>query len=292
VGTTPSTSCSGGTASNYTISTYISGAVTINKATPTFSNFANVSKTYGASTFDLTAPTSATPGTWSYSSGTTSVISLSGNSATVVGAGTSVITATFTPDDTTNYNSGGTISMTVTVSKPTIAITASSHTVAFGGSVPTITPSYSGFVNGEDSSVVSGLTCSTAYTTTTSVGTTTSTCAGATANNYSFRYTSGVITVTQGGQTSPLTITSTPVTYGSTLLLTTLGGSGNGETRFVIDSGPCTVSGSTLTPTAAGTCMVTATKEANGNYLASSSSSIFNPSTTGLLIGVLPSVFT
>jgi len=273
VGTTPSTSCSGGTASNYTISTYISGAVTINKATPTFSNFANVSKTYGASTFDLTAPTSATPGTWSYSSGTTSVISLSGSSATVVGAGTSVITATFTPDDTTNYNSGGTISMTVTVSKPTIAITASSHTVAFGGSVPTITPSYSGFVNGEDSSVVSGLTCSTAYTTTTSVGTTTSTCAGATANNYSFRYTSGVITVTQGGQTSPLTITSTPVTYGSTLLLTTLGGSGNGETTFVIDSGPCTVSGSTLTPTAAGTCMLTATKAANGNYLASSSSS-------------------
>ena len=291
VGTSPSTSCSGGTASNYTISTYISGAVTINKATPTFSNFANVSKTYGASTFDLTAPTSATPGTWSYSSGTTSVISLSGNSATVVGAGTSVITATFTPDDTTNYNSGGTISMTVTVSKPTIAITASSHTVAFGGSVPTITPSYSGFVNGEGPSVLSGLTCSTSYTTTTSVGKTTSTCSGATANNYSFSYTSGEITVTQGGQTSALTISSTSVTYGSTMALTTLGGSGNGETTFVIDSGPCTVSGSTLTPTAAGTCMVTATKAANGNYLASSSiSTAITVNPKGLTISGLTGV--
>jgi uncharacterized repeat protein (TIGR02543 family) len=273
VGTSPSTSCSGGTASNYTISTYISGAVTINKATPTFSNFANVSKTYGASTFDLTAPTSSTPGTWSYLSATASVISLSGNSATVAGTGTSVITATFTPDDTTNYNSSGTIFMTVTVSKPTIAITASSHTVTFGGSVPTITPSYSSFVNGEGPSVLSGLTCSTSYTTTTSVGITTSTCSGATANNYSFSYTSGEITVTQGGQTSALTISSTSVTYGSTMALTTLGGSGNGETTFVIDSGPCTVSGLTLTPTAAGTCMVTATKAANGNYLAASSSS-------------------
>jgi len=257
---------------NYTIS-YVDGSVTITKATPTLSNFANVSKPYGASTFDLTAPTSATPGTWSYSSGTTSVISLSGSSATVVGAGTSVITATFTPEDTTNYNSGGTISMTVTVSKPTIAITASSHTVAFGGSVPTITPSYSGFVNAEDSSVVSGLTCSTSYTTTTSVGSTTSTCSGATSSNYSFSYTSGVITITQGGQTSALTINSTSVTYGSILSLTTLGGSGSGANSFIVNSGPCSVSGDQLSASAAGTCMVTATKAANGNYLASSSSS-------------------
>ncbi|MEI6551800.1 MAG: MBG domain-containing protein, partial [Actinomycetes bacterium] len=288
VGTSPSTSCSGGTASNYTISSYNSGAVTINKATPTLSNFANVSKTYGASTFDLTAPTAATPGTWSYSSGTTSVISISGSSATVVGAGTSVITATFTPDDTTNYNSGGTISMTVTVSKPTISITASSHTVAFGGSVPTITPTYSGFVNGDTASVISGLTCSTSYTTTTSVGTTTSTCAGASASNYSFSYTSGVITITQGDQTTALTINTRSVTYGSTLSLATSGGSGIGSNSFNVDSGPCTISGATLTPTAAGTCMVTATKAANGNYLASSSiSTAITVSPKGLTISGL-----
>jgi uncharacterized repeat protein (TIGR02543 family) len=265
--------------------------IAIGKATPTLSNFSNVSKTYGASTFDLTAPTSTTTGTWSYSSGTTSVISLSGSSATVVAAGTSVITATFTPDDTTNYNSGGTISMTVTVSKPTIAITASSHTVAFGGSVPTITPSYSGFVNGEDSSVVSGLTCSTSYTTTTSVGTTTSTCSGAIASNYSFSYTSGVITISQGGQTNALTINSTSVTYGSILTLTTLGGSGSGANSFIVNSGPCSVSGDQLSPSAAGTCMVTATKAANGNYLAASSiSTAITVSPKGLTISGLTGV--
>jgi uncharacterized repeat protein (TIGR02543 family) len=183
-----------------------------------------------------------------------------------------VITATFFPTDSTNYSSA-TTTMTVTVGKATLGITASSHTVAYGGGIPTISPSYSGFVNGDTASVISGLTCSTTYTTTTSVGTTTSTCAGASANNYLFNYASGVITVTQGGQTSPLTITSTSVTYGSTLSLTTLGGNGSGSNSFNVDSGPCTVSGSTLTPTAAGTCMVTATKAANGNYLATSSSS-------------------
>ena len=272
VGTSPSTSCSGGSASNYTIS-YVAGAVTINKAIPTFSSFGNVPKTYGVSAFDLTAPTPSTPGTWTYASGTSSVILLTGISATVAAYGTSVVTATFTPDDAANYVSGGTIAMTVTVSKATLGITASSHTVAFGAAIPTITASYSGFVNGEGSSVLSNLACTTTYTTTTSVGTTGSSCSGATASNYSFAYTAGIITVTQGGQTSALTISSTSVTYGSTLSLTTGGGTGSGSNSFVVDSGPCTVSGSTLSTTAAGTCMVTATKAANGNYLVSSSTS-------------------
>ncbi len=272
VGTSPSTSCSGGSASNYTIS-YVAGAVTINKATPTFSSFGNVPKIYGVSAFDLTAPTSSTTGTWTYASGTPSVISLTGINATVAGYGTSLITATFTPEDIASYVSGGIITMTVTVSKATLGITASSHTVAFGAAIPTITPAYSGFVNGEDSSVLSNLVCTTTYTTTTSVGTTGSSCSGTTASNYSFAYTAGVITVTQAGQTSALTISSTSVTYGSTLALTTGGGTGSGLNSFVVDSGPCSVFGSTLSTTAAGTCMVTATKAANGNYLVSSSAS-------------------
>jgi hypothetical protein len=91
----------------------------IGKATPTFGSWSAVTKAFGDATFTLTDPTSSTPGTFAYSSATTSVISVSGNSATVVGAGTSVITATFTPTNTTNYTSGGTTSMTVTVGKAT-----------------------------------------------------------------------------------------------------------------------------------------------------------------------------
>lgn len=137
VGSLPATSCSGGTASNYTIS-YTAGSVIINQATPTFSNFSNVSKTYGASIFSLTSPTvtGSVPGTWIYSSGTTSVISINGTSATVAGAGTSLITATFTPTDTVNYVSGGTTTMTVTVSKATqpVVIAATSTNFNLGQS--------------------------------------------------------------------------------------------------------------------------------------------------------------
>jgi hypothetical protein len=256
-------------------SNYISGGtstslVTVDKATPTFT-WSGVSKNYGASAFDLVAPTPSTPGTWTYSSATQSVVSLTGISATVAGNGTSLVTATFTPTDSVNYVSGGTTSMTVTVGKPTLSVTASSHTVAYGGAIPTITYTYSGFVNGEDARVVAGTTCSTTYTTTTAVGIIGSSCTGATASNYSFTYTGGVITVIRSGQTAGLAISSTSATYGTNLSLTTTGGSGLGANSFVVDSGPCTVSGSTLTPTAAGTCYVTATKEANGNYLVASS---------------------
>jgi uncharacterized repeat protein (TIGR02543 family) len=285
--------CSGGSATNYTFNYSSTSSLTIVQAVPTFSDFGNVPKNFGDSAFTVTAPTvtGSVPGTFTYSSGTTSVISVSGTTLTVAGAGTSLITATFTPTDTANYVSGGTIAMTVAVDKYPISITASSHTVAYGAAVPEITPTYSGFVNGDTSSVVTAPTCSTTYTPTTAVGLATSSCNGATATNYSFTYTTGVITITQGGQTNALTINSTSGTYGSTLSLTTLGGNGGGNVSFSKDSGSCTISGTTLTPTAVGTCMVTATKAANGNYLeASSVSTAITINPKGLTVSGLTGV--
>jgi hypothetical protein len=248
------------------------GTVTVTKATPTFT-WPPLAKTYGDASFAVAAPTSSTAGTFTYTSSAPSVVSLNGGTATVVGAGISTLTATFTPTDTTNYVSGVTAITAITVEKASLSITASSHTVSFGDGRPTITPSFSGFVNGDSESVISNLLCSTAYSSSTSVGAIATNCSGATALNYSFVYTAGVITVGQGVQSSGLSITSTTTTYGTPLYLITSGGSGSGANSFFVDSGPCSVSGSTLTATAAGTCMVTATKAASGNFLAASSGS-------------------
>lgn len=272
VASAPATSCSGASASNYSIS-YLAGSVTISKATPTFNAWTIAGKTYGASSFDLVAPTASTTGTFTYSSGSPSVVTIAGTNANVVGSGSSLITATFTPADTTNFNSGGITSATITVSKAVLGITASSHLVAFGDAIPTINPGFAGFLNGDSENVLTNLVCSTAYTTSTPVGTIASSCSGATASNYSFVYTAGVITISQGAQTSSLAITSTSATYGTPLALTASGGSGSGALSYFVNSGPCTVSGSTLTATGAGTCMVTVTKAANGNFLAASSTS-------------------
>ena len=61
---------------------------------PTLGSFTVPSKAIGAAPFNLTAPTSNSTGTWSYTSSNPNVATISGSTVTVVGAGTSVITAT------------------------------------------------------------------------------------------------------------------------------------------------------------------------------------------------------
>jgi hypothetical protein len=76
-----------------------------------------------------------------------------------------------------------------------------------------------------------------------------------------------VVTFARAAQ-SLLTVTSTSGTFGTDLVLTSSGGSGTGVVSWSVVSGACTVSGSTLTPTAAGnTCVVRASKAADSNYL-------------------------
>ena len=61
---------------------------------PTLGSFTVPSKTISSAPFTLTAPTSNSSGTWSYTSSNTNVATISGSTVTIVGAGTSVITAT------------------------------------------------------------------------------------------------------------------------------------------------------------------------------------------------------
>lgn len=91
------------------------------------------------------------------------------------------------------YNLGS-----VTVNPAPLTITASGATFTYGHSVPAINPIYSGFVNGESSSVLTAQpTCSTTATSTSSVGSYPSSCSGATAANYLIGYGSGTVTVTR-----------------------------------------------------------------------------------------------
>jgi hypothetical protein len=61
---------------------------------PTITNFNVPPKNLGDAPFTLTQPTSNSQGSWTYTSSNTSVATISGNVVTVVGVGTSVITAT------------------------------------------------------------------------------------------------------------------------------------------------------------------------------------------------------
>ncbi len=78
------------------------------------SSFADRSKTYGDAGFSLTAPTSNGDGAFSYSSNDLNVATLSGNTLTIIGAGTATITATQAA--TGNYDAAS-ISLVLTVAK-------------------------------------------------------------------------------------------------------------------------------------------------------------------------------
>jgi hypothetical protein len=92
---------------NYEAAIQVVQSFTIEKATPSLSNFADLSKYVGDASFTLTAPTVANSlsGTFTYTSASPPTATISGATLTLGSAGTSLITATFTPTDTTNYNS-------------------------------------------------------------------------------------------------------------------------------------------------------------------------------------------
>jgi uncharacterized repeat protein (TIGR02543 family) len=241
----------------------------ISKALPTFT-WNGMTKTYGDSAFAITAPTPSVAGTFTYSSSAISVVSLSGTTATINSSGTSVITATFTPSDSANYESGLTTNMTVTINKASVTVTASSPNVSYGSNAPTISPIYSAFVASDTSSVVSGVTCSaSSYTTTTNVGTNVATtCSGAVATDYQFVYVAGSMSVVRAVMPNDLQITSLSGTYGTNLTLVTTGGLGDGAIQYRVISGNCALSpsGLQLISSANGTCVVVADKLAGSNY--------------------------
>jgi len=95
---------------------------------------------------------------------------------------------------------------TVTVNAAPLTITASNGAMTYGGVVPTITPGFAGFVNGQNFTVLTTQpTCTTTATAASNVGSYPSSCSGAAATNYAISYVAGSVTV--GKATSTTTIT-------------------------------------------------------------------------------------
>ena len=192
VGTYPST-CSGATDPNYTIS-YVPGTVKVNPAPLT------ITASSGMMTYGGTAPTispiySGFVNSDSAASLTTQpTCSTTAVSASPVGSYPSTCSGATDPNYAIAYVPG-----TVKVDPAPLTITASNGTMVIGGTPPTISPSYNGFVNSESaSSLTTQPTCSTAATSGSAVGTYPSTCSGAADPNYAISYVSGSVTVTYG----------------------------------------------------------------------------------------------
>jgi hypothetical protein len=96
----------------------------------------------------------------------------------------------------TNGGTGTTANASLNVTKAPLTITASSHTITFNDPVPTITPSYSGFVLSDTpADLDTPPTCSTTYTQGSLIGTYPSNCSGAMDANYNITFVPGTVKV-------------------------------------------------------------------------------------------------
>lgn len=249
-GTTPSAVGSYAVSANIVDTNYTgssTGTLTINKANSSISWPAPSAITYGTrlSALQLNASGSV-PGTLTY----TPVL----NTLLAAGSGQS-LNVTLTPNDS-NYNS---VSATVNidVNKAPLSVTASNASRAYGSTNPNLSYNITGFVDGENISVLSGATSvTTAATTASTVGTYPIVVSAGTlsASNYSLSFVNGSLTVTK----AHLSVAADNLTrnYGTAnpTLTATVTGFVNGENSSAIYGSP------QLTTTATPTSLL-------GNYL-------------------------
>jgi hypothetical protein len=200
------TSCSGGIASNYTI-TYVPGTLSVTPAALV------ITASSGSFTYGGTPPT-ITPGYSGLKNGDSAPViapscSTAALATSAAGGYLSTCAGARDPDYTITYQPG-----LVTVTPALLVITASSGSFTYGGAPPTITPGYSGLEN-HDSAPATPPVCGTAANSASGVGAYASSCNGAVDSNYKISYVSGTVVVNQ----APLTVTasSPTMTYGGTV---------------------------------------------------------------------------
>ena len=195
-GTYPIT-VSGGVSDNYEFN-YVNGTLTVTaKSDQTIQLTEIAAKTYGDGAETLPASTEQGLAlTWTSSN--TSVATVSGNTLTVKGAGTSTITATQAGNGT--YNSFSK-TFTLTVNKAVLAVTADDCSRMEGAENPAFTISYSGFkYNDNASSLTTQPTASTTANASSPAGTYPITVSGGVSDNYEFNYVNGTLTVIEDDQ--------------------------------------------------------------------------------------------
>ncbi|MFP5234520.1 MAG: MBG domain-containing protein, partial [Acidobacteriota bacterium] len=200
-----------------------------------------------------------------------------------------------------NYTlTSATATTTANITTALLTVTASSGSLVYGGAVPAITASYSGFVGSDSaSSLTTAPTCSTTATSTSPVNSYPSSCKGAVDSNYAISYTAGSISVTPAMLT--ITAGTTSTSYGTVpAVVPSYSGFAAGNTPASLSPAP--VCASTVTAatavgayTGANTCVGAADPNYHFTYVAGTATVTqaaqtitFTQPSTPVLYGVAP----
>jgi hypothetical protein len=147
---------------------------------------------------------------------------LNGNSLTVTGAGTIVVTASQSGNST--YAAATAVTANIVVNPASLTVTANNLSRVVAAANPTFTYTATGFVNGDTNAIVSGAPSFATTATTTSVAgnypitiTQGTLSAG---SNYTLVFVNGTLQITAGGATTTtLAVVPSSATYGQTVTL-------------------------------------------------------------------------
>ena len=252
--------------SDYAIS-YVGGSLSVTTA-PLTITANNASKAYGAAVPTLVASyTGFVNGDTSASLMTLPSVTSTATTASHVAGSPYAITAGGAADSdyAISYTSGN-----LTVTAAPLTITAVDASKVYGAAMPSLTASYTGFVNGDTSASLAQVPSVTSTATTAShvAGSPYAiTAGGAADSDYTISYTPGSLTVTP----APLMISATNATkvYGAALPTLTASYSGlvNGDTPASLDTSPTlTTTATPASHVADGPFAVTAAGAVDGDY--------------------------
>ncbi|HTR29384.1 MAG TPA: MBG domain-containing protein [Puia sp.] len=255
---------SGAVDANYTIS-YVAGTLTI-KPVPLMITANDASMTYGSAIPSLSVTYSGfVNGDVAANLTTPPSVSTTATSASSVGNYPITASGAADANYTITYKSG-----TLSIGKAPLTVTADNKSMPLGGPVPTLTVSYSGFVNGDDaSSLAPAPTVTTTAMASSPAGSYPITPHGGGSPNYTFTFVNGTLTVAQ----AVLTITANPAgsVYGAPLvpagsLTVSYSGFVNGDGPSSMTVAP-TVTNSATPGSPAGNYNLVPSGAVNSNYI-------------------------
>ena len=256
-----------------TYSIQLKGQVQKTDQTINFILGSNATKAVGDAAFDLTATGGASGNPITFTSSNANVATISGNTVTVVGAGTTTITASQAGNG--SYNAAPDVTQTLTVNKGAQTITfdlSNDATKAFGDANFDLTATGGGPGNAVTftSSDASVATISGNTVTIVGVGTTTITASQAGNDDYNAANSvTQTLTVNKANQTIAFDLgnDATKTLGDANFDLTATGGaSGNAVTFTSSNTGVATISGNTVTIVGVGTTTITASQAGNAHY--------------------------
>src|SRR6056300_1329174 len=235
--------------------------LTVSKVAPTLT-VADISKNYGDASFALTASTNST-GSVSYTVDDTSIATVSGNTVTIVGSGSTEITATVAGD--ANYNEA-TATLTLTVSKVAPTLTVADISKNYGDASFALTASTNS--TGSVSYTVDDTSIATVSgNTVTIVGSGSTEITATVAGDANYNEATATLTLTVSKVAPSLTVADISKNYGDASFALTASTNSTGSVSYTVDdTSIATVSGNTVTIVGSGSTEITATVAGDANY--------------------------